>query len=89
MVVIGVHKRYNHSTKSKNHPRAKKHWYAFFYEALVGFYTKRISVFLVPYYKIQVKKKKKFYCFSCNTTFTDHVRKRTNFVHCINGCDDQ
>jgi len=89
MVVIGVYKRYNHSTKSKNHPRAKKHWYAFFYNALLGFYTKRISIFMVPYYKIQVKKKIRFYCFSCDTTFTDFVKIGTKSVSCINGCDSE
>lgn len=91
MIIIGVCKRYNHSTKSKNHPRAKKHWYIFYYDDDDPYliHTKRISVFMVPYYKLQVKKKRQFYCFICETTFTDLVKKGTNFVPCINGCDSE
>jgi len=89
MPVIGVYKRYNHSIKAKKHPRGKKHWHVYFDGDLLGFYIKRISFLLVPYYKIQVKKRRTFHCFECNTTFIDFVKKGTKSVPCINGCDDQ
>ena len=90
MIVIGVYRRYNHSTKSKNHPRAKKHWYIFYYDDDFVIHTRRISVFLVPYYKVQVKKRRQFYCFSCSLKFMAFVSLyfSTKFVHCPNGCDD-
>jgi len=89
MIIIGVVKRYNSSTKSKNHPRAKKHWYIFYYDDDFTIHTRRISIFLVPYYKIQVRKRRQFVCNSCDTKFMALVKRGTKFVHCINGCDDQ
>ena len=89
MIVIGVYRRYNSSTKSKNHPRAKKHWYVFYYDDFFVLHTKRISFFMVPYYKIQVKKRRVFVCLDCNTKFLALIKKGTKFVPCINGCDSE
>ena len=89
MIVIGVCRRYNHSTKSKNHPRAKKHWYIFYYDDFFVLHTKRISVFMVPYYKLRVRKRRRFVCLECSVVYVALVRKGTKFVPCINGCDDQ
>jgi len=89
MIVIGVYKRYNHSTKSKNHPRAKRNWYLFFYDEDLRLRTKKISVWLVPYYKIKIRKRKTFVCLNCGTKFLGLVRFGTKFVPCPNGCDDQ
>lgn len=89
LIVIGVYKRFNSSTKSKNHPRAKKHWYVFYYNDDFELKTKRIHWFEVLYYKIKVKKRKQFYCFKCGLKFTAFVNRFlcTKFVHCPNGCD--
>lgn len=89
MHVIGVCKRYHHSTKSKMHPRAKKFWAVYFLDDFFKLHVKRISFMQVAYYKVRIKSRKYFVCQACGHKFLFVVKKNTKSVPCPNGCDDQ
>jgi len=84
--VISVAKAYKHRGK-RQHPRAKKHWFVYWYEIDEfneewRMRNKQVNLLQALYYKIQKRHRYKFVCEECGSVFIAIVKSFKDKVEC-------
>lgn len=76
--ITGVSKRF--ISRGKGHPRARKYPYVYGYTDSGKLVSWRIPSYMVPFYKLKVKKVRRMVCTKCFAKF--HVIEETGDVRC-------
>jgi len=66
--VISVAKAYKHRGK-RQHYRAKKHWFVYYYDEHGSFHTQRVNLLQTLYYKTLKRHRYKVRCSQCGSVF--------------------
>lgn len=86
--VISIAKRYNHARTHYRDPRNRGINGA---KPVLGIYVidengklrfRKISRWLIPYYRTRLWKRRVFYCLECGSKFAGLVKKETDSIEC-------
>jgi len=86
--VISIAKRYNHARTHYKDPRNRGINGA---KPVLGIYVinedgklqfRKISMWMIPYYRSRLWKRRVFYCLECNSKFVGLVKKETDRTEC-------
>jgi hypothetical protein len=86
--VISIAKRYNHARTHYKDPRNRGIKGA---KRVLGIYVinedgklqfRKISRFMIPYYRTRLWKRRRFYCLECDSKFVDLIKKDTDIPEC-------
>ena len=86
--VISIAKRYNHARTHYKDPRNRGVKGA---KRVLGIYVinedgklefRKISRFMIPYYRTRLWKRRRFYCLECGSKFVGLVKKENDSIEC-------